>query len=180
MHRLVLAALLLLSMGSIRAQEVPRPAPEFTMTLPGGKPFAVHSLHGKVVVLTFISTTCPHCQKFTGELNAIQRDYGSQGVQVLECAFNTGVTEPMLQEFINQFRPTFPAGMSPSPAVLNYLQYSSVRIPYVPHVVLIDRQGTIRGDWAGESPFMGNAASNLRAELNKLLAVQAVSASKGK
>ena len=172
MQRLLLLAAL--AAPAIFAQaDVPRQSPEFTVMLPGGKPLAISSLRGKVVVLTFISTICPHCQKFTGDLNAMQREYGSQGVQVVECAFNTGVTENMVQDFINQYRPAFPMGMSTSPAVLSYLQYSSVRIPYVPHVVLIDRQGVIRGDWAGESPFMTNPGPNVRAELNKLLATPA-------
>jgi thiol-disulfide isomerase/thioredoxin len=173
MRRMFLAGVLLAAAAAF-AQEVPRPSPEFIVTLPGGKPLSIQSLRGKVVALVFVSTTCPHCQKFTGDLNAIQREYGAQGVQVVECAFNTGVNEAQLQEFIARFRPSFPTGISQSPAVLSYLQYSSVRIPYVPHLVLIDRQGVIRGDWAGESPFMTNAGANLRAELNKLLAAHAV------
>lgn len=157
--------------GALFAQQVPRPAPNFTVTLPGGKSLAVESLRPKkTVLLVFISTTCPHCQKLTADLNQIQKDYAAKGVQVVGCAFNTGVTEQAVQDFITQFKPAYPLGYANSPAVLQFIQFSSVRIPYVPHPVLIDHKGVIRGDWTGESAFMTNAATNLRAELDKLLA----------
>jgi hypothetical protein len=39
------------------AQQVPRPSTNLEIELPQGKKLALHSLRGKSVVLTFISTT---------------------------------------------------------------------------------------------------------------------------
>jgi len=63
--------------------EVPRPAPDFSIVIPGGKPMLLRALRGKVVLLAFISTTCPHCQHLTQELAGIQRDYAPKGVQII-------------------------------------------------------------------------------------------------
>ena len=60
--------------------QLPRPSPEFAVMMPGGKPLPLHTLKGKVVLLAFISTTCPHCQALTQELAGIQRDYAPRGV----------------------------------------------------------------------------------------------------
>jgi thiol-disulfide isomerase/thioredoxin len=152
--------------------QVPRPSPEFSVQMPGGKPLPLRTLKGKVVLLAFISTTCPHCQALTQELSAIQRDYAPRGVQVIESAFNDGVTEKAVQEFVLQYHPGFPVGMNDRTSVMAYLQYSilSQKPLYVPHIVFLDKQGVIRGDYAGESPFMQNAAMNIRAEFDKLLA----------
>jgi len=40
----------------------PRPAPEFTIKYADGKPGSVEQSQGEVVALTFIFTTCVHCQ----------------------------------------------------------------------------------------------------------------------
>jgi thiol-disulfide isomerase/thioredoxin len=153
--------------------EVPRPAPDFTATLPGGKPFPLKDLRGKVVLVAFIFTTCSHCQQLTGELAAIQKEYAGKGVQVVEVAFNDGVTEQMVNEFAALYRPNFPVGYKDRASVLTYLQMSILAPLYVPHLVFIDRHGTIRTDVPGESPFMKNAPANIRAELNKLTAAPA-------
>ena len=39
------------------AADVPRPSPDFSINMPDGGKLAVKSYRGKVVVLTFISTT---------------------------------------------------------------------------------------------------------------------------
>jgi thiol-disulfide isomerase/thioredoxin len=152
--------------------QAPRPSPEFSVLMPGGKPLPLRTLKGKVVLLAFISTTCPHCQVLTQELSGIQRDYAPKGVQIIESAFNDGVTEKAVQEFVQQYHPGFPVGMNDRTSVMAYLQYSilSQKPLYVPHLVFLDRQGVIRGDYAGESPFMLNAPTNVRVELDKLLA----------
>ena len=171
--KLVLAGALLPALLLLGQGEVPRPSPDFTVNLPGGQALTVQSLKGKIVVLAFISTTCPHCQALTGELTALQKEYAGKGVQVVECAFNDGVTEADAMNFSTQFHPGFPIGMNHRPAVYAYLQFSSVRILYVPHVVVIDRTGVIRGDYPGGSPFLQNAAANLRTELNQMLGAAA-------
>lgn len=56
--RILPTALLLCAMaGSGVAAQVPRPSPNLEVEMPQGKKLALHSLKGKIVALTFLSTT---------------------------------------------------------------------------------------------------------------------------
>ncbi len=54
---LLLGALATCLTGLLAGAEIPRPAPDVTIGLPGGKQLKVSDYRGKVVVLTFILTT---------------------------------------------------------------------------------------------------------------------------
>src|SRR5580658_5361356 len=86
--RSVTAFALLLTGLVAYAQQVPRPAGEFAIKMPNGQTTLLSQYAGKVVLLAFISTTCPHCQHTTQVLSAIQNEYASRGVQILAAAFN--------------------------------------------------------------------------------------------
>ncbi len=127
------AVLLCLALTTVLAwgQQVPRPAGEFAINMLGGGQTLLSHYSGKVVLLAFISTTCPHCQHTTQLLNTIQMEYGSRGVQILEAAFNPDV-EKLLPAFLAQFRPAFPVGYASRDSVLEYEQASLVKMNYVP------------------------------------------------
>jgi len=152
------------------AADTARPSPPFEIQRLNGPALQVNQYHGKIVALAFIDTGCPHCQDLTGTLNRISRDYEPRGVVVLECAFNEGA-QAAVAEFQQHFAPAYPFGWSSRAAVMAYLQYNILdpRPLYVPHMVFIDRAGVIRADFPGEDSFFRNPASNIRAELDKLL-----------
>jgi thiol-disulfide isomerase/thioredoxin len=144
----------------------------------GAPPIQLSQYHGKLVVLAFIHTTCPHCQALTGTLGPIARDYTPKNVQFVECAFNSGADQ-LVAQFIQQFQPAFPVGWSNEAAVRAFLQYSvmDTRMFYVPHMVFLDADGMMRSDYPGESPFFQNPETNIRAELEKLLKAGAATTS---
>ena len=152
------------------AAAIPRPAPPFSIMRIGSTPLKVSAYKGKIVALTFIYTTCPHCQHLTSILNQVAKDYTSRGVQILECAFNDDAVQTM-PEFVQRYSPAFPIGFAARAAVMSYLQYSpnDTRPLYVPHMVFIDRTGMIRSDYPGEGPFFQDPDANVRKELDKLL-----------
>src|SRR5947207_2063281 len=94
--------LLLATSLAVWAADLPRKCPEFSLHLADGKDLALSQLRGKVVALAFISTTCPHCQRYTQTLSAIQKEYATRGVQVLAAAFNDGA-QSLLPAFLAQF-----------------------------------------------------------------------------
>jgi thiol-disulfide isomerase/thioredoxin len=122
------------------------------------------------VALAFISTTCPHCQDLTRLLGPLSREYALRGVQVLECAFNDQA-QPNMAAFLQLLQPPFPVGWISHATAMAYLQRSilDTRPFYVPHMVFLDRRGIIRADCPGESDFFKDPATNIRAELEKLL-----------
>src|SRR5512140_2716143 len=53
------------------AAPVPRPAKEFTIAPPQGPQILISSLKGKVAVVQFLFTWCPHCQAFSKVLTQL-------------------------------------------------------------------------------------------------------------
>ena len=154
--------------GAAMAAEVPRPSPEFAIQmLPQGQTL-VTNYKGKVVLVAFMSTTCPHCQKLTHFLSSLQGEYGPRGLQLLGAVFNP-MAHMFVGDFIKTYRPNFPLGWSTREAVHEYLQFSPMMQLYVPSLVFIDRKGVIRRQHTGEDPFFQNQNQNIRDAIEALL-----------
>ena len=162
-------------------QPEPRPSPPFIIKRVGSPDIQLSQYRGKIVLLAFILTTCPHCQELTRKLIPIAREYEPRGVQVVECAFNLNADE-FVPGFIRDLQPPFPVGWSDNDSVVGYVRGNPLdrRTFYVPHLVFLDRRGMIQGDFAGESDFMKTPEPNIRAELDKLLKAEAAARPAGK
>lgn len=150
------------------AAQVPRPSPDFTISLPDGKKVPLRQYRGKVVALAFVSTTCPHCQHLAQVLNPIQAEYGPKGVQVLMCAFddNAAIGVP---GFISAYRPTYPMGWNDRTLALGFMDISVMTPGYVPKIVFIDAKGVIREQHEGGDPYFQDEVKSIRASLDGLL-----------
>jgi thiol-disulfide isomerase/thioredoxin len=169
MHLRQLAPLALCFTGLLAyGQQVPRPAGEFAISMPDGTQQLLSQYSGKVVVLAFISTSCPHCQHTTQLLTAIQKEYASRGVQMLAAAFNPEA-QSLVTGFIKQFQPNFPVGYASRDAVLEYEQASLAKPNFVPDLIFIDRRRVIRGQHMGDDPFFTDQEKNIRAMIEALL-----------
>ena len=170
MRTAILVSLCAASALIAMAAEPPRPSPPLTIERLGAPAVHLSQYRGKVVALAFISTTCPHCQDLTRLLGPLSREYALRGVQVLECAFNNEA-QPNMAAFLQQLQPPFPVGWTSPAAAMAYLQRTilDTRPLHVPHMVFLDRRGIIRADCPGESDFFKDPATNIRAELEKLL-----------
>lgn len=154
-----LAALLTLSAVALAGSAPPviRPTPDFTVTEPSGKQIALSSLRGKVVVLTWMFTTCPHCQHESEMLTKILKDLGPRGLVVLGVAINDNAAI-LVPGFVEQYGVGFPVGVSNAAAMTSYMGFSQMMRWSVPQVVVIDKKGNIRA----QSPFSGGP--NLQTE----------------
>ena len=152
-----LAALLALGIPALAQPPVLRPAPEFKVVESSGKEILLSSLKGKVVILAFVSTTCPHCQAASQMFTKLNRELGPRGFQVLGVAFNDNA-KLLVDNFVQQFNVGYPVGYSTPDTVLAYLGFSLMDRYVVPQIVVIDRKGMIRA----QSPRMGN--ENLTSE----------------
>jgi len=136
-------ALSIASLSLLAQPPMPRKAPEITILEPSGKQTLLSSFKGKVVVLAFIMTTCPHCQAECGVLSKLQSELGSKGFQPLAIAINDP-TGPLVTGFMQTFHPSFPVGYLPErQTVLDYLHVSDNDRWVVPQLVVIDRKGMI-------------------------------------
>ena len=162
---------LLLCLATLAAgAEVPRPSPDFAVYLNDGRQIHMSDYKGKVVVLAFILTTCPHCQFTSQVLTKLQQEYGSHGFQVIASAIED-MAKMNVPDFIRRFQPAYPVGYNQREVVEDYLQHPVMYRLLMPQVVVIDRKGTIRAQFAGDDKFFENAAQeqNFRALLEPLL-----------
>lgn len=151
--------------------KVPRPAPEFAIHMLDGSQLLLSSCRGKVVLLAFVHTTCPHCQAMMGTLTPIAKEYGPKGVQILASAFNDNAAT-LLPGFIQYYVRGFPAGWDPAPSVFEFLQLDPVHPNYfVPILVFIDRKGTIREQYIGDENYLRTPDPSVRGSLDRMLAL---------
>jgi thiol-disulfide isomerase/thioredoxin len=160
------AALVSALLPAARPAELPRKAPDYAINLPGGKTLPLSQYKGHAVVMAFILTTCPHCQRTIGFLIKDQNEYGPRGLQVLASAIDQGA-EMALPLFLRNFQPTFPVGYNTPDSAGAFMQPS--KMPMMPLLAFIDRQGIIRAQYEGEDPFFNDLEQNLRKEIESLL-----------
>lgn len=159
---------LALAAGSAFGATIPRPAPELAIHMTDGSQTLLSSYKGKVVLLAFVFTTCPHCQHITGILNGLQAEYASKGVQFLESCFNEGA-QNLTAAFKETYVRGFPVGYNEKATVLEFLQHSAMEPYYVPIIVYVDRKGMIRSQYIGDEKYLASPEQNIRASLDGLL-----------
>ena len=168
-RRLVTAMLGLgVSLPLLTGAEIPRPAPEFVIKLVNGQQLLLSKYRGKVVALEFLLTTCPHCKTCSSLMNKLYQEYGSKGFQPLAVAFNP-MAGMFVPDYIKELQLDFPVGLSEREPVLSFLQHSVLVRMLVPQIVFIDRNGVIRAQHAGDSPFFNDEEKNMRAQVEELL-----------
>jgi len=158
----------LLASASLWAAEIPRQSPDFAIQMTNGKQVKVSDYRGKVLGLTFILTTCPHCQKTTQLWDNIYPELEPKGLAVVEAALNEN---PDIGSFISQFKVPFPVGTAGVLAALDYIQWPKDKRPLVPFLVFIDRNGVIRAQYTGvdEAFFDNQQEQHMREQVEKLL-----------
>jgi cytochrome oxidase Cu insertion factor (SCO1/SenC/PrrC family) len=170
-----LGLLLTFGLALQAAAPVPRPAGDLTILEPSGKQTTVASQKGKVVVIQFLFTWCPHCQAAAGWLSKMQAELGSKGLQVYGVAFDDKSDTPDLKGAAAKFvsYAQFPVGYTTvKDPVLRFLGLSVMDAYGVPQLVVIDKKGVIRAQTTPRPS--GNATiateSVMREMVAKLLA----------
>jgi peroxiredoxin len=167
--RFALAALsLALFSGLAFGQQVPRPAGEFAMSMNNGSQVLLSQYTGKVVVLAFMYTTWPHCQRTAQVLSGIQKEYGPQGLQILAAAYNPNAPN-LVPDFIRNYGVNFPMGFVSREEVQEYAQRPPGKPGYVPELFFIDRNRVIRAQYSGTDDFFKDQDRNIRTQVETLL-----------
>jgi thiol-disulfide isomerase/thioredoxin len=141
---------------------------DFTLTDLNGRPFALSDLRGKLVLIDFWGTWCPHCIRAMPNFIDLQRRYGSQGLEIIGIAYEDD--KLTLQQKIDKVN--FVAqrqgvnykillGAGDNCPVLAKLD-----VQKFPTLILVDDMGRIV--WTGEGMSAQNQA-RLEAEIRKRL-----------
>ena len=152
---------------SLESAEIPRPAPEYTITAPGGQQVSLSQFKGKIVMMEFLLTTCPHCQKTSAMMSRLLAEYGPKVVQALGVAVNPNAD---INDFKSRYGVSFPVGTASRDSVYGFLQHSFMAPNMMfPQLVFIDRAGNIRAQHSGVDSFFENEEKSIRGMLDKLL-----------
>ena len=164
---LTLASTLGLSLQA--ASPVPRPAPALTFSEPSGKTGTVAGMKGKVVILQFLLTTCPHCQAFSKVLTKLTTEYGLK-IQAVGLAFDKEDAKGV-PNYIKTVGTNFTVGSVDETATRGFLGVSVMEYPQlrVPQVVVIDKKGVIRSQTLLSGAGPASTESSLRTLLDALV-----------
>jgi hypothetical protein len=83
-------------------------------------------------------------------------------------AFNNGA-EGLVPDFIRNYGVNFPVGFASRESVQDYLQHLPGKPSYVPELLFIDRNRTIRAQHSGADDFFKDQDKNIRTMVESLL-----------
>jgi len=168
MRALAATAFVALSVSAFATPPLPRKSPEFTFVEPSGKQVLLSSLKGKIVVMPFMFTTCPHCQRYAQDLTQLQKEFGPRGVVFMGTVFNDA-NAAMAAQFVKEFNVGFPVGYATREQVVSYLGLSVLDRWVVPQVAIIDRKGNVVLQSAATGSPELQEPGSLRTLLDKLV-----------
>lgn len=143
-------AILLLAAALAAQAQFARRAPGFSLPDVQQKQHDLADYRGKVVLLDIIQTSCPKCQELGKTLDAMRGKYNDR-IQVLSI-----VTMPdnvsTVSKYIAANNIAYPVLFDCGQAIASYLNITpSNPSVHFPHLFVIDRNGTIRKDFAAEA-----------------------------
>ena len=161
-----LTTLLLLCSAALLAQG-PRRAPGFALFDSKMQVYDLYDYRGKIVLLEFIQTTCPHCAAFADILEQVEKKYGDK-VQILAVVHAPDDNSNTVAKFAAGHAAQYPILFDQGQMAYSYVRSGSLQFP---HVYLIDANGMIQGDYlyglTTRDVFEGN---RLFQEIDRLLA----------
>ena len=141
--RTILAILLCTAAIVAAGENSGRRAPGFALPDSQMQILDLADYRGKIVLIDFMQTTCPHCTPFADALERVQKKYGDK-VAILAVVNSGGDNQNTVAEFIAGHHITYPVLFDAGQMAYSYVR--STRMD-TPHVFLIDAEGTIKNDW---------------------------------
>jgi len=143
-----------------------RRAPGFCLIDTSGEWRDLADYRGKIVLVEFMQTTCPHCATFSTVLNGLKLKYANK-VAVLAIA-NPPDSPQTMTQFVNGHKLNYPLLLDQGQVAASYVRSPSLDLPAV---YLIDANGMILNSWQygvlTKDVFEGNGLSR---EIDKVLA----------
>ncbi len=164
MRRRLAIVLSIVALAAIGAQ---RRAPGFALPDSKMQVFDLADYRGKIVLLEFMQTTCPHCNAFAETMHQVEQKYGSK-VQVLVVVKAPEDNANTVSEFIKAHKATYPILFDTGQMIFSYVRTGAITFP---HIYVIDANGDIRSDYVygltTRDVFEGKA---LFGELDRMMA----------
>lgn len=160
-----LAVILLGATLALHGQFNMRRAPGFSLPDTNLKQTDLADFRGKVVVIDFMRTDCPHCQELSGALEQIKSKYGDK-IQILSVVTAPPHNLDMVKKYIATYKVSSPVLFDCGQMTASYLNITPKNPTVVfPSVFVIDRAGMIRRDFSGEAATPANLIGAIEAAL---------------
>ncbi len=157
---------ILLTLATLVAVAASRRAPGFALPDSRMQVYDLADYRGKIVLLEFMQTTCPHCQAFSEVLHQVEQKYGAK-VQILAVVKAPEDDANKVSDYIKAHHIDYPILFDAGQMAFSYVRSGQLKFP---HIYVIDWNGEIRSDYIYEQSkeyFEGKA---LFTELDKLVA----------
>jgi len=111
-------------------------APDFVLKDIDGKEVRLADYRGKVVLLAFSTTWCPHCKSMPPYLNQLFGTYGDRGLEM----FNIDIQEPLskVRAFATKYDIKYGVLLDEKAEAAR-----AYNVMGVPSLILVDKDGTI-------------------------------------
>ncbi|SPE39209.1 Redoxin domain protein [Candidatus Sulfopaludibacter sp. SbA3] len=134
---------ILLSIAALAAFAAQRRAPGFALPDSKMQVFDLADFRGKVVLLEFMQTTCPHCNAFAGILHQAEQKYGGK-IQILAVVKAPEDNGNTVAGYIAAHKATYPILFDAGQMMFSYIRSGTMNFP---HLYIIDANGDIRSDY---------------------------------
>jgi peroxiredoxin len=143
-----------------------RRAPGFCLIDTSGEWRDLADYRGKIVLVEFMKTDCPHCAVFSTVLNGLKLKYAGK-LAILAIA-NPPDNPQTMTQFVNGHKLTYPLLLDQGQVAASFVRAAGIDLPAV---YLIDASGMIRNSWQNgvltKDIFEGDG---LAREIDKLMA----------
>jgi peroxiredoxin len=156
---------LLLCAAALFAADANRRAPGFSLVDAKGEEHDLADYRGKLVLLNFTQTTCPHCAGVAEVLEQMHQKYGDKIAVV--AIVNPPDDLRKVAAYIEGHKLTYPVLFDSGQVAYSYVLSTKMDFP---RLYMIDAGGTIRRDYL-YGPLAGDIfeAGPMAAEIDKLL-----------
>jgi len=164
-----LPALLLIAVLSLFAagDYSNRRAPGFSLMDSHYRQHDPQDYRGKVVLIDFMLTTCPVCNKLADTLVQVQSKYGDKAVVLSIVALPDNFQT--VAAFVAEHKIPWPVLFDSGQVMMSYMRLTPGNMNmHFPHLFIVDGNGTIRDDFDGTDDSSLTAA-HLSAEIDNLL-----------
>jgi len=118
-----------------------KPAPDFTLQSLDGKTLHLSDFRGKAVLLNFWATWCEPCQVEMPWFVEFQREYGSQGLQIIGVAMDDG-NPADIAAFAKNMQVDYPILVGKE-SQRDSVSDSYGGVQFLPETFYIDREGKV-------------------------------------
>lgn len=157
---LAVVALLLFAQPAAAILQKGEPAPAIKLTSTSGQPITLANYRGYVLVLDFFATWCVPCKESIPHLNALNRKYGKQGLQILGVSVDEG-GDHEVKYFINERKVSYPVAQAGEELQADYGLRS------IPTIYVINKKGMVAEKFQG---YSDQTAKAMEDSIKKLLA----------